>query len=144
MKIVSFFIYSLLVVASYFSPLISYAETVVIVHPSNSVSELSQKVVKKLYLAKSDTFPGGAKATPVDQPEQSAIRDIFYQKVTGKNPSKIKSYWSKMIFSGKASPPAILANDAEVKSWIAANSNGIGYIDKAGVDASVKVVLTVQ
>ncbi len=35
-----------------------------------------------------------------------------------------------------------LPSDAEAKKFVAANPNAIGYIDKAAVDGSVKVVLT--
>jgi len=55
----------------------------------------------------------------------------------------MKAYWSKMIFSGKAAPPAVFDNDAAVKSWVASNTDGIGYIDSSQVDVSVKVILTI-
>jgi len=119
------------------------AQTAIIVHPSNSNSNLSTNVIKKIFLAKKDTFPNGAKATPVDQPESSGIRPEFYQAVANKSEAQMKSYWSRMIFSGKGVPPDVLDDDAAVKNWVSANKGGIGYIDNSQVDATVKVILLI-
>jgi len=119
------------------------AEIVVIVHPSNNVASLDKSQVKKLFLAKTDKFTDGSKANPGDQPEGTSIRSSFYEAVTNKNDTQMKAYWSKMIFSGKAAPPKVLDNGAAVKAWVAANSDGIGYIDSSLVDASVKIIFTV-
>jgi ABC-type phosphate transport system substrate-binding protein len=48
------------------------------------------------------------------------------------------------VFSGKATPPKELGSAAEVKKFVAANPDAIGYIEKSAVDGSVKVVLTVD
>jgi len=143
MKINRYFLLLTTATFIYACSLTSIAETVVVVHPSNNESALGIKVVKKLFLVKTSSFPGGGKATPADQPEGSGIRSSFYKNVAGKNDAQMKSYWSKMIFSGKASPPIIVNDDAAIKSWVASNPNGIGYIDSSQVDTSVKVVLSI-
>tara|TARA_R110001592_G_scaffold206063_1_gene456785 strand:- start:1983 stop:2417 length:435 start_codon:yes stop_codon:yes gene_type:complete len=120
------------------------AETVVIVHPSNALANLSKSEIKRLFLVKRDTFPDGSKATPVDQTNNTDFRNAFYKSITNKNESQMKAYWSKMIFSGKASPPEVLDNDAAVKAWVASNPSGIGYIESSQVDETVKVVFTVH
>ena len=119
------------------------AGTVVIVHPSNALANLSKSEIKNLFLVKRDNFSDGSKATPVDQPKNTDFRNAFYKHITNKSESQMKSYWSKMIFSGKASPPEVLENDAAVKAWIASNPSGIGYIESSQVDETVKVVFTV-
>jgi len=118
------------------------AEIVVIAHAANSETALSVKQAKKIFLGKKTAFPGGGEASPVDQKEGSATREAFYQKVAGKNADAMKGYWTQMIFSGKASPPDSVDDDAAVKAWVAGNKNGIGYVDKSVVDGTVKVLLT--
>ena len=120
------------------------AEAVVIVHSSNASVNLSKSEVKRLFLIKSDTFSDGSTATPVDQIANTDFRNAFYKSITNKSESQMKSYWSKMIFSGKASPPKVMDNDAAVKAWIASNPGGIGYIESSQVDETVKVVFTVR
>lgn len=115
------------------------AEIAVIVHPSNGDAP-SAKDIERIFLGKSRSFPGGAKALPVNQGEGSPIRQSFDQGLLGRSASQMKAYWSKQVFTGKGTPPQEAANDAEVKSVVSANPNTISYIDASAVDDTVKVV----
>ncbi|HHJ14100.1 MAG TPA: phosphate ABC transporter substrate-binding protein [Gammaproteobacteria bacterium] len=119
------------------------AEVAVIVNPGSGVSALTPSQAKALFLGKSRKFPNGAKAIPVDQKEGSATRSAFNEKVLKKSDSQVKAYWSKMVFSGKASPLKSVADDAAVKDFVAGTDGAVGYIDSSLVDDSVTVVLTV-
>ncbi|MBY0234235.1 MAG: phosphate ABC transporter substrate-binding protein, partial [Burkholderiaceae bacterium] len=91
-----------------------------------------------------NTLPSGASAMALDQPESAAVREQFYTKVTGKQAAQVKAAWSRLVFSGKATPPKEMASSAEVKKFVAANPDAIGYIEKSAVDGTVKAVLTVD
>jgi ABC-type phosphate transport system substrate-binding protein len=125
-----------------FSANFVYAETAVIVSSSNANASLDSDTVSRIYLGKSSNFPSGDQAVPVDQSEGSATRDAFNGSVLGKSSSQLKAYWSRLIFTGKGTPPKEVGDDAAVKKLVAANPNMIGYIDSAAVDDTVKVVLT--
>lgn len=94
-----------------------------------------------LYLGKSNKLPNGANAVIYELENGNPLRVAFHDKVTGKNEAQLQSYWSRLVFTGKASPPPQLANTALMKSTIAATPNAIGYIDESEVDASVMVLL---
>ena len=111
------------------------AEVVVVVNPANSEA-VSKDQVAAVFLGKSTAF------TPIDQADGSAIRGEFYKKVADKDAAQAKALWSKLVFTGKATPPKEVGSSADVKKAIAANPKGIGYIEKSAVDATVKVVLT--
>lgn len=113
----------------------AYAEVVVVVNPANTEA-VSKDQVANVFLGKSTAF------TPIDQSDGSAIRGEFYKKVADKDAAQTKALWSKLVFTGKATPPKEVASSADVKKAVAANPKGIGYIEKSAVDASVKVVLT--
>lgn len=125
-----------------FSANIIHAETAVIVSSSNTNTSLDSDTVSRIYLGKSSSFPSGDQAVPVDQSEGSATREAFNDSVLGKSSSQLKAYWSRLIFTGKGTPPKEVGDDAAVKSLVAANPNMIGYVDSGVVDDSVKVVLT--
>lgn len=110
----------------------------VIVHPSNS-SALDNKAIKKIFLGKSKSFPGGGSVVPISLDDGSSGATTFNKGMLGKSSSQLKSYWAKLVFTGKATPPQTVANDAEMLALISANPNMIGYIEGDG-DASVKVV----
>lgn len=131
---------ALLIVAV--SPLFSFAETAVVVSKSSAVDTLDKDVVSDIFLGKSPTFPNGKEAVPVELKDGQAARESFHSGATGKSQAQLKAYWSKMLFSGKGSPPKEVADGASMKALIADNPNMIGYIDGADVDDSVKVVLT--
>ena len=112
------------------------AETVVIVNKANPATRMFSEQAAQFFLGKSNMF------TPVDQPESSPIRADFYHKVADKDPAQVKAIWSKLVFTGKATPPKEYASNAEVKKAVAADPKAIGYIDKSAVDDTVKVILT--
>lgn len=120
------------------------AQVAVIVNPKNPAASMTADQVASIFLGKSSTLPSGATAAPVDQAEGGALREQFYTKVTGKQAAQVKAAWSRLVFSGKGTPPKELGSSAEVKKFVAGNPDAIGYIEKSAVDGSVKSVLTVD
>lgn len=114
----------------------------VIVNPANANARLTANDVESLFLGKSTAMPNGALAKPVNQISGGKLNEDFYSKVTGKSGAQVKAIWSRLTFSGKAIPPRELASDEDVKKFVAANPDAIGYVDKSTVDASVKVVFS--
>lgn len=112
------------------------AETVVIVSQKNPATRMFAEQASQFFLGKSNMF------TPVDQAEGSHIRNEFYQKLADKDAAQVKALWSKLVFTGKATPPKEYKSSAEVKKAVADDPKAIGYIDKSAVDDSVKVILT--
>lgn len=120
------------------------AQVAVVVNPKSAAASMTADQVAGIFLGKTSTLPSGATAAAADQAEGSAVREQFYSKVAGKQAAQVKAAWSRLVFSGKATPPKELGNSAEVKKFVAANPDAIGYIEKSAVDGSVKVVLTVD
>jgi len=117
----------------------AHADVVVVVAAGSSVGQLTREQVADIFLGQAANFPGGGQAVPVDQ--DGAAHDEFCTKVAGKSAAQVKAYWAKQSFSGKGTPPKSVAGDEDVKKFLAANPNAIGYIEKSKVDASVKTVL---
>ncbi len=115
-------------------------EVVVIVHPSNALTEISVDDVKKIYLGKKKFFPGGSKVIPGDQPKGTQSRKFFYGGIIGKSETKLKSYWSRLIFTGKGAPPKVIGFDRIVKEWVARQPQAMGYIMRSEADDTVKIL----
>jgi ABC-type phosphate transport system substrate-binding protein len=127
---------SLLLAALAAAALPASAETVVIVSQKNPATRMFSEQAAQFFLGKSAMF------TPIDQAEGSPIRAEFYHKVADKDPAQVKAIWSKLVFTGKGTPPKEYNSDAEVRKAVAADPKAIGYISKAAVDDTVKVILT--
>ena len=118
------------------------AEVVAVVSSKSTVTTLSDNQVVDIFLGKVHRFPNGETVHAVDQNEDSATREEFYLKVTGKSPAQVKAHWSKIIFTGRGNPPKEVGNSADVKKYLSVNPNAIGYIDAKSVDETVRVVLS--
>lgn len=122
-----------------FTVSLAHAGVDVIVHPSNGAT-LDAGTIKKIFTGKSKSFPDGSKAIPLTQVATAAATGEFNDKVLSKSASQLKAHWSKLVFTGKGTPPKEAANDAEVLSLVASNPNIIGFVTSGSADGSVKVV----
>lgn len=116
-----------------------WADISVIVHPSNSSTVPAQEV-SKIFLGKQSSFSGGGEAVPINLTEGNATRETFNTEVLGKNARQIKAYWSKLVFTGKGTPPKEVDSADDMLELISNNPNMIGYIDSSKVTGAVKVV----
>ena len=119
---------------------VAMADIVVVVSAKSPVGALSKAQVEDIFLGKTIRFPDGALAVAIDQPEGSAIRNEFYDKVVGKTAAQIKAYWSKIIFTGRGQPPPSVSNTVEMMKRISANPAAIGYIDRDMMNDTVRAV----
>jgi len=120
------------------------AQVAVVVNPKSPVASMTADQVASIFLGKSNQLPNGSAAQAVDLPDSAPAREQFYSKATGKSSAQVKAAWSRLVFSGKGTPPKELGGAVDVKKFVAANADAIGYIEKSAVDGSVKVVLSVD
>lgn len=113
---------------------------VVVVSAKSQVMVLNPNQISDIFLGKTNTFPNGRQALPIDLTEGTPARDEFYAKLTGKSAAQIKAHWSKIIFTGRGLPPKEVLNGNEVKRRLAENPNAISYMDQNMVDNSVRVL----
>lgn len=133
-------IYTLLLSCSIMFPGSAFAEYAVIVSASNGNASMSSDDISRIFLGKTSKFPNGSKAKPLDQSEDNPARESFNNAVLGKDSSQLKAYWSRLIFTGKGTPPKEAGDDTAVKSQVAGDTSAIGYVDASVVDDSVTVV----
>ena len=118
---------------------LGYAEMAVIVHPSNT-SELSPKIIQRIFLGKLKTFPGGGAALPLEHPAKSVVRENFNKEVLNKSSQQMRSYWGRLIFTGKGLPPKEVDTSEEIIRLVKTNPNTVGYVDMSLINSDVRVV----
>jgi len=119
----------------------SIAGVSVIVHPENN-STFSKKIIKKIFLGKSKNFDNGKVILLLSPKTGSSASNEFNKAILKKTASQINAYWSKMIFTGKGTPPQEIESVSEIISAIAENKDAIAFIDAGSVTDAVKVVAT--
>lgn len=120
---------------------VANAGLAVIAHPSNPTTGISVDEASRIYLGKTRTLSSGTRVNAIDQNQGTASRDKFYKSVVQMDDRAVKSYWSKLLFTGKAQPPKEIGGDEEVKEWVSKNPDAVGYVDGKVLDRSVKVLL---
>lgn len=118
----------------------AHAEVVVVTSARSGPIELSREQAEKLYLGRSTTLGDGTPVNLVDLPNGST-RDEFYVKLTGKNPTQIQAYWSRIVFTGRASPPKEAGSIAEARQWLIDTPNIIGYLERNDVSPGLRILL---
>lgn len=115
---------------------LAHAGVAVVANPAVPSSTTEAEVVNA-FMGKTKTF------APVDLEKWDSTKEGFYTKVVKRNENQLRSYWSSLIFTGKASPLPQVATDADVIKHVASNPNGLGYVDQASVTGDVKVLFTI-
>jgi len=134
------FLFFLLTLTSVMCAGVANADVVVVVSSASTVEELDRIQIENLFLGRSNRFPNGKLAVPIDQEEGSPMRQAFYLSLSGMTSSQIKSHWSRAIFTGRGRPPRTISNADELITALMNNPNAIGYIDESLVDSRLKIV----
>ncbi len=114
----------------------SMAEIVVVAGPS--AEALSKDQLTNLYLGRS------FQRKLLDLPEGNPLRDDFYKKATERDSAQMKAVWARVVFTGKGQAPVMLPDAAAIKKALITDPKAIGYLDKSQVDATVKVLMTLD
>jgi ABC-type phosphate transport system substrate-binding protein len=113
---------------------------VVIVHTTNPIEHLSREQVVDIYMGRYTHFPDGHTALPIDMAVNSSLREAYYEKLINKTVAQVNSFWARLLFSGRATPPAVLPDAQAVNEFVIKNKNAIAYIDSQSLNEKTKVV----
>ena len=116
------------------------AGVVVVANPGLSVSSVTAAQVSDIFLGKMTKLADGTQLTVIEHQDGDPVKAEFYDKVVGKNPSQLKAYWAKIVFTGEGVPPKEYNGDMAVKAFVAQTPGAIGYLSDTAVDSSVKVI----
>lgn len=115
------------------------AETAVIINESVAADELSISDVKQIFMGKKRSWDNGdiivaAALTSGD------THEIFLKKFIEKSRMQFRTYWKKLVFTGKAQALNEFSSESDLVAFVASTKGAIGYIDSATPHQGVKVV----
>jgi len=117
------------------------AEIVVVVSRENPLSTLPRDHLEDLFLGRSDRFPGGEPAVPLDLSKRLPPYSAFYERYLGRTPPQMRAHWSRLIFTGRGRPPRSLASSREMADAVAADPRALGYLPVSEIDDRLRVVV---
>ncbi len=114
------------------------ADVKVIANPSVSATSVSSGDLQSVFLLDKDSL-GGSHVEPV-LVKGGAAHEAFLKTYLGKNDSALQAFYRSLVFTGKASMPKSVANDAEVVSYVAKTKGAIGYVSSSTAADGVKTL----
>lgn len=114
----------------------------VIVNHENGTENVSMRELMDIFRQERRHWEGGEKISLVlreaGSPERQTILSKVYQM---RNDVDLKNFWIRKQYSGSLfSFPKILPSDEEIKVFVSAVPNAIGFINVDSLDASVKAL----
>ena len=113
------------------------AEIILVVNPGSSLTGITWRAAERIFLSKKTEWSQGEHIHVVvnNNPEVYAS---FCREILKKTPQQYLLYRKKMLFNGSGIPPLVMNSDEEVKAFVAATKDAIGFIRKDSLDPSVK------
>lgn len=115
-------------------------DIVVIVSSNSTVKALTRNHIEDIFLGRVQHYPDGQRAVPIDQAEDSAVRERFNLEILARTSAQVRTLWSRILFTGRGRPPRSVGTCEEVLQAVAADVYAIGYIERRFVNDSVVVV----
>jgi hypothetical protein len=120
------------------------AELAVIVHPSNSVKQLSDTELQPIFLTTRRHWSGATPIVAFNLPSKTDPRVHFDRVVLHMDPEEVARFWIDRRIRGGENPPRQAPDPALMVRLIARLENGIGYVPREVLDSSVKVVAWIR
>lgn len=103
------------------------AQIAVIVHPDNQ-QNIDIADIKRLYTLRQFSYQNGSIAFLFMLPYSIPEREQFDQIVSGLSSNQLMTYWSKIVFAGKGTPPRSVRGIDEMLRVISVTPNSMGYV----------------
>ena len=100
------------------SPLYPPGAIAVVTRASGPIVKLSNRELSRIALGQQQTLDDG---TPVRFADLAAgpLREQFYLRIAQRNPVQMRAYWSRIVFTGRGTPPPIARNGDKLREWLA-------------------------
>lgn len=106
----------------------AFAEVVVIANKNVSETSMSKDKVKQIFLGKVVKWQDGSRIRFVTLKGDS--HKSFLKEYIHRSEAQYKTYWKKILFTGKGSMPKSFDTEQEMAQYVANTKGAIGYISK--------------
>jgi len=114
----------------------------VVVSKNFDVADLSKFQVKRIFL--SITNKVDSNKVKVYEIKNTSYKKEFYQNVSGKSLGQLRSYWARLIFTGKAQAPKQLQDVKELIAKMQEDNRVISYVLSSQITSDMRVLYTME
>lgn len=113
----------------------------VVVSQQSPIAKMDAQALQAVFLGLLTQNPELRQLKPVDL-MTGDTRDFFYQNLVGRNRHQMQSYWSRMTFTGRGTPPAEVT-DEQIIEVLKKNPTLIAYVPVESVGEDVRVLMLI-
>lgn len=111
---------------------------IAIVTNSQAISKMDKNEVKRLFLGQVNRVDDIH--INLVELEKTSYKEAFYKALTNKNTTQLRSYWTRLIFTGKGKPPKQVASQEELAHSMDTPEVIITYLPLESVQPDMKVL----
>jgi len=119
------------------------SEVIIIVNKNVGLDTVTPSTISNIYFGNMTKWPDG-QSIHVVMLKKGKTHEAFVNKIIQSTPSKLKSYWKKVVFTGVGTRPKIFKKENDLVNYISETNGTIGYIDNSISHDTVKVVQIIQ
>ncbi|WP_445621031.1 hypothetical protein ACUN8C_04105 [Kushneria sp. Sum13] len=117
------------------------ADIAIVINEASPVRQLSHSEAVNIFMGRYRRLPDNSAALPIDQ---APLKARFYRALVQKDMAEINSYWARLVFSGRASPPQQTDTREDLIDIVTHNNNALGYVDADLLPPHLRVLLTLS
>lgn len=106
----------------------------VVANSQTPLDNLSRGDVINIYMGRNRSLPNSGIALPLDIDSNYAEKAKFYKKLIKRDLPEVNSYWTRVMFSGDASPPRQVDTYDDIRELVKNNKGAIAYLPQAELD----------
>jgi len=115
------------------------AEVIIIVNKDVTMEFIEKSTISNIYFGNMTKWPDG-QTIHVVMLKKGKTHETFVYKLLKSTPSKLKSYWKKVVFTGIGVRPKIFKKEEDMVDYISKTKGTIGYIDHSVSHEEVKTL----
>ncbi|RLC09926.1 MAG: hypothetical protein DRI57_21225 [Deltaproteobacteria bacterium] len=120
----------------------AYADVIIIANKDVPENTLSRKEIKEIFFGKRVQWSDHRKIH-VTTLKDTVIHKMFLKQYLNKSHAKWKSYWKRMIFTGRGVPPKSVRTEAELIEYIAETKGAVGYVSSEGIPDDSETIVKI-
>ncbi len=111
-----------------------------IAHPNVRAVSLHPNSARAIFAMRQRTWPDGQAANVFVLPDDDPLHARFSKELLNVFPHQLKMAWDRAVFSGTGQAPGRVSTQSEMLERVATTPGAIGYVEKGGADARVRII----
>ena len=105
------------------------AKLIVVTNVKGCPTEISFKLLKSVYKGELQRWNTGLKIEIALMKSNTSAGSAIAKKVYNLTPDQVNTFWTGLVFSGKANPPKIFETTSELEIWVGKHPGAIGIVE---------------